>query len=273
MPELPEVETVVRGLRDLVRGKRLGQVRVWRPEIIESDAREFETLTSGRSVQEVARRGKWIEIHLEGGLTVLAHLRMTGRFSLVAAGEPRGHHDHLEWPLPGLKSALRFADIRRFGRFRLLPTVEVDAYLDRRGFGPEPFAVTCREFSLRLGQGIRPIKSALLDQRVVAGIGNIYADEILFASRIHPRTPVRRLSQARRARLHACMQSTLHRAIAARGTTLVNFAAPDGLPGGFASQLQVFRRTGEPCFSCGRAVSRLRLAGRSTHYCGRCQRP
>ncbi len=272
MPELPEVETVVRGLREALVDRRFLAPQVWRPEVIESDLREFESRAAFHTVNDVTRRGKWILVRLDSGDTVMAHLRMTGRFSVVDADAPRGRHDHLQWPLAGEGRALRYTDIRRFGRFRLLATDQVEPYLAQRGFGPEPFAVTGEEFARRLGHGERPVKSALLDQRVVSGIGNIYADEILFAARIHPRTPVRRLSGARRERLHACMQTLLARAIDARGTTLSNFAALDGRAGEFAAQLSVFRRTGLPCPECGHAVSRVKLSGRSTHFCGRCQK-
>lgn len=272
MPELPEVETVVRGLRKALQSQRLGGPVLWRSDIIESDPREFERLTTGRRVQGVARRGKWILIHLEGGFTILAHLRMTGRFALVASEAERGAHDHLQWPLHGGDRALRFSDVRRFGRFRLLQTAQVERYLSLRGFGPEPFEVDAAEFSRRLGRGFRPIKSALLDQRVVTGIGNIYADEILFAARIDPRTPVHKLGPIRRARIHGCMQEVLRRAIAAEGSSIVNFVSLEGRPGSFATQLAVFRRTGEPCPACGKNVVRVRLAGRSTHFCRRCQR-
>lgn len=272
MPELPEVETVVRGLRRAIRNKRLGRPDLWRTDIIESDPREFGMRTADKSVRDVARRGKWILIHLEGGATILAHLRMTGRFAVVEAASARGTHDHLQWPLLGGRQALRFSDVRRFGRFRLLATAEVENYLKSRGFGPEPFEIEPEDFSLRLGSGLRPIKSALLDQRVVSGIGNIYADEILFAARIDPRTPVHRLGLVRRTRIHGCMQDILRRAIAACGTTISNFVSLEGLSGAFASELLVFRRTGEPCKVCGTRVGRVRLAGRSTHFCRRCQR-
>ena len=272
MPELPEVETVVRGLREVLLNRRLLAPRVWSPEVIESDVRAFKKRTAHRNVADVRRHGKWIRVELDSGDTVLAHLRMTGRFSTPDLDTPRGRHDHLQWPLDEDDRALRYSDVRRFGRFRLLPTSDVESYLEQRGFGPEPFDVSPAEFARRLGSGERPIKSALLDQRVVAGIGNIYADEILFAARIHPRTPVRRLSGKRRDLLHDCMQKLLRSAIVHRGTTFVNFAAVDGRAGEYATRLSVFRRTGLPCPTCGRAVSRLRLSGRSTHFCGRCQR-
>lgn len=263
---------MVRGLRASVRGRKLGSPALWRPDIVESDVALFAAETAGRTVQEVERRGKWILFRLSGSRTVLAHLRMTGRFRVVAPGEPKDRHDHLQWPL-GNGEALRFSDVRRFGRFRLLATPEVESYLTRRGFGPEPLEVTFDEFARRLGGGRRPIKSALLDQRVVSGIGNIYADEILFAARISPLAPVSRLSEARRLRLFGCMQTILRRAIECSGTTIANFISMDGRPGDFGAHLAVFRRTGSPCPRCGRAVRRLRLAGRSTHYCGLCQRP
>lgn len=271
MPELPEVETVVRGLRSALRNRCLGTPEIWRPDLIEGGLRPFVRSARG-PVTDVVRRGKWILIRLENQFTILSHLRMTGRYSLVEAGAPRGPHDHLQWPFHSETGALRYTDVRRFGRFRLLATAKVEAYLAGRGFGPEPFQVNPPEFALRLGHGQRSIKAALLDQRVVAGIGNIYADEILFAAKVDPRTPVHRLSGRRRERVHACMQQVLCEAILECGTSFVSFVGLEGRRGSFATRLAVFRRTGLPCPACGRPVERTKISGRSTHYCRRCQR-
>jgi formamidopyrimidine-DNA glycosylase len=272
MPELPEVETVVRALRRHIQGRKLRRLRIWQPAVIESDLRQFRRAAANTTVHAIRRRGKWIVLDLEQGHAVLAHLRMTGRFRIVQSGTTRDRHDHLEWWLDGGGQRLRFNDPRRFGRMQLIASRDVEPYLRHRGWGPEPFAIAPAEFYQRLGRGQRSIKAALLDQRVVAGLGNIYADESLFAAGLDPRTPTARIGPMRARRLHQVMLKILTRAIAMEGTTLATYVSPDSQPGRFMTQLQVFRRTGEPCPRCGRAIRRVRLAGRSTHFCSRCQR-
>ena len=272
MPELPEVETVVRGLRKALTGRRLARLSLWQPVVVESDAAAFRKNTRNVDVRALRRRGKWILLDLANRHTVLAHLRMTGKFSVVEATTPRERHDHLQWTLDDGTFVLRFNDQRRFGRFRLVPTFDVESFLQSRGWGPEPFDISRAEFALRLGRSRRSMKAALLDQRVVAGLGNIYADEILFAAGIHPATPTIRVGPARRERVYTAMQDILTRAIAACGTSLQNFVAVDQRPGSFRQELCVFRRDGKPCPTCGATVSHTRLVGRSTHYCPRCQR-
>lgn len=272
MPELPEVETVVRGLRTALKGNRLRHARVHHPDVIDSDVESFIQATSQALVIDVRRRGKWIVIDLCDKVSILAHLRMTGRFLIVPRTTPLEKHDHVEWLVEPARVRLRYNDVRRFGRMRIVVTAKLEEYLKQRGWGPEPFDVDAPEFAERLGRGSRSIKSALLDQSVVSGLGNIYADEILFAARIDPRTPTRRIGPKRLARIHLAMIETLRRAIDARGTSLQNYVSVDGSEGSFGNSLQVFRRQGQRCCRCGHTIRRVRLAGRSTHYCARCQR-
>lgn len=263
---------MVRALRARLVGRILGHLRVWHAQVLETPEATLRRRTDGARVTAARRRGKWILLDLHNGETILAHLRMTGRLTVFEGDAPEERHDHLQWRLDGGPACLRFNDQRRFGRFRLVPTSDVEAYLTGRGFGPEPFDVTPAEFHTRLGRGTRSVKAALLDQSVVAGIGNIYADEALFHARIDPRLPTARLGALRAGRLHAAMNAVLLQAIGARGTSLRNYQTPDGEKGGFQHELAVFRRTGSPCPACGHRVRRIRLAGRSTHYCPSCQK-
>jgi formamidopyrimidine-DNA glycosylase len=272
MPELPEVETVVRALHRQLAGRRLTHPHVWKPEIIESGRRQFLNATANVKVERVRRRGKWILIDLATGQTILAHLRMTGRFAIVDNGAPREKHDHLEWTLDDGRQRLRFNDLRRFGRFRIVATPEVEDYLQSRGWGPEPLEIDTASFHQRLGRGKRSVKAALLDQSVVAGLGNIYVDEILFAAGIDPRSSAGKIGPARALRIHTTMINILVDAIRACGTSLRNYASIDGTLGEYKEQLRVFRKDGSPCPKCGRAIRRIKLAGRSTHFCARCQR-
>lgn len=272
LPELPEVETVVRGLRAALKGTTLCHAQVHHPAVVDSDIDSFVKTTSQALVIDVRRRGKWILIDLADGVSILAHLRMTGQFLIVPCTTPLKKHDHVEWRIEPTQVSLRYNDVRRFGRMRIVVTEDLEAYLTQKGWGPEPFDVDAREFADRLGKGSRSIKSALLDQSVVAGLGNIYADEILFAARIDPRTPTRRIGLKRSARVHEAMIETLRRAIDAKGTSLRNYVSVEGTSGSFSHSLQVFRRQGSPCPRCGHTIRRVRLSGRSTHYCARCQR-
>ncbi len=272
MPELPEVETVVRALHARLAGRTLRRPQVWQPVVVESDLTEFLRVTDGARVEAVRRRGKWILVDVKHDLTMLAHLRMTGRFRFVAASSPREKHDHLEWQLSSPRGCLRYHDMRRFGRFRIVSRAEVESHLTALGWGPEPFDLAPAEFAARLGKSKRPIKAALLDQSVVAGLGNIYADEILYGAGIHPRTPTARIGPRRAGRMHRVMIDVLRRAIVARGVSLTNYVSVDGAPGASRQELQVFRRQGEPCPRCGRTIRRIRISGRSTHYCSLCQR-
>lgn len=272
MPELPEVETVVRGLRERIAGRRLSHLHIWQPLIIEGGVEEFKRHATRVTVDTIRRRGKWILIDLHNRRTILAHLRMTGRFTIVSDGTPRAKHDHLEWRLDSGPERLRFNDMRRFGRFRVLMTPTVEDHLTALGWGPEPLAISAAAFADRLGRGKRSIKAALLDQGVVAGIGNIYADEILFAAKVDPRTPTTKIGRTRAERIHAAMQEILQQAIVARGTTMRNYVGLDGRSGGFRQKLKVFNREDEACPQCQRPIRRIRLVGRSTHFCSRCQR-
>lgn len=272
MPELPEVETVVRALRERLVGRALDHLSVWHPQVLETPETSLRHATDGARVTAARRRGKWILLDLHNGHTILVHLRMTGRLTVLESNGPPERHDHLQWLLDCGPACLRYNDPRRFGRFRLVPTPDIEMYLAGRGFGPEPLEIDAAEFHRRLGKGTRSIKAALLDQSVVAGIGNIYADETLFGAGIDPRLPTSRLGPVRAQRIHAAMTRVLTRAIALCGTSLRNFQAPDGAKGGFQRELAVFRRTGAPCPSCGHLVRRVKLAGRSTHFCPCCQK-
>ncbi len=279
LPELPEVETVVRGLRPLLVGRTFARVGVFAPaaSIVVSPSLapgRLETLLPGRTVTAVERRGKNILIRLSGRLTLWVHLKMTGRFRIAAPTAPRQRHDLVLFDLEGGDGRqLRFHDPRRFGRLRLYPDAELDLQPGLAGLGPEPLEITAEAFVARCRRRARAIKPALLDQSFLAGIGNIYADEALHRSRIHPARLTSSLARRKLVALHTHLRELLQRAIAFEGTTLVNFAGVEGRPGGFRDLLRVYGREGEPCEHCGAPIVRRRLGARSAHFCPRCQRP
>jgi formamidopyrimidine-DNA glycosylase len=273
VPELPEVETVVRDLRPHLAGRRIASVEVSRFALRRPWSAEWPAALLGKRVCDIGRRGKWIVAGLDGGLYLLLHLGMTGNLVVTAARAPRPPHTHLVLGLDRGGRQLRFTDIRRFGSASLFASQEeVEQFFSAAGLGPEPFALDPRYWRERLAGTARTLKAVLLDQRMVAGVGNIYADESLFASRLHPARLGRELDAAEAGRLRRAIVAVLNRAIDMRGSSIRNYVGGSGLKGEFQEEFSVYGRTGKPCVRCRTAVERIRLAGRATHFCPRCQR-
>ena len=264
MPELPEVETVVTTLRPKVVGKVIVAVVSVRQDILTPADLDLSHCLRGRAFRSVGRRGKRIVCTLDDGNRFYVHLGMTGQLSVVAPDTPLPPHTHLELDLGGTR--LRFRDPRRFGG---VWWVGADAPDEK--MGPEPLGMRPAELLKRLGGTTRAVKNALLDQRLVAGLGNIYVDEALHGAGIHPLTPADRLSAEQVGRLSRSIKATLRRAIRHRGSTLRDYLDADGSAGGFQRLHRVYDREGEPCARCRTAIERIVLGGRSTHFCPRCQ--
>lgn len=272
MPELPEVETVVRGLRQHVVGRTVTAVAVnWHKTVQGLSPDAFAAALIGRRFVEAGRRGKYIVLALDDSAYLTIHLRMTGRLLFLPVSAGPAPYTRLVWTLDNGHS-LHFADLRKFGRVALLHAAALDT-LDAK-LGPEPLdALTPTDLAARLSRRSIAIKSALLDQSVVAGIGNIYADEALFRSGIDPQRPASSLASAEIDRLCTAIHDVLTAAVARHGTTLSDeqFVGLQGRMGENQGYLSVFRRTGQPCPQCGAPVQRIRLGGRSTHFCANCQ--
>ena len=278
MPELPEVETVRRGLARAMEGRRIDGVRVARRDLRRPLPADFEQRLTGRTVTSVGRRAKYLTVRLDDGGVLLAHLGMSGRMIVDESGAgPHGlaDHEHVTFVL-GNRTFVRFADPRRFG---MMDWVAEGALADHpliAHLGPEPTGTDfdgARLWGLLEGRRT-PIKAALLDQRVVAGLGNIYVCESLFQSGISPRRLAANVGPVRAGRLARAIRETLDSAIEAGGSTLRDHAAPDGELGYFQHRFRVYGREGEPCpgCDCGGAVRRIVQSGRSTFYCARRQR-
>lgn len=272
MPELPEVETIVRGLVSRLKGAELGPVRLLFPPLLRRAAPAGLAVLEGKRVLEVGRRGKMILIACEGGWTLVFHLKMTGQLLLARPSDPVDKHTRLLIPLPGRGLELRFLDVRKFGFLCCLGPGFAASAPELEGLGPEPLQTGRAAFAGRLHGRKGRIKSLLLDQRVLAGIGNIYADEILFRARIHPLTPAAALGEAGLETLRRSVRAVLRRAIALKGSTIRDYRGPDGDPGDFQSMHNVYGREGKPCRLCGATVRRIRVGGRSTFFCPICQR-
>jgi len=274
VPELPAVETVVRHLRSCLSERRLACVRQtsrqalrrrWRPV--------WSAAVAGQRVESLTRRGKWILVALENKAVLVFHLGMTGQLTVVPAATPRADHTHLIFDLDGDDEQLRFRDIRRFGSVTLFPTQSaLDDFFARSRLGPEPFDVPAKYWRACFLGSQRCLKAVLLDQRVVAGVGNIYADESLFEARLHPTRLACNLDKAEADRLRRAVATVLRRAIERRGSSIRNYVGGSGLQGEYQNEFRVYGRTGEPCPCCRTAIESLRVAGRSSHYCPRCQK-
>jgi formamidopyrimidine-DNA glycosylase len=273
VPELPEVETVRRRLAPLLEGRRLEHVaitdpRLTRPHDPFETARELE----GERIAEIDRRGKYLIVRFESGRALLIHLRMTGSLRHAPAGTlPDDAHRRAVVTLDD-GSDVAYRDVRRFGTWLLLEPSEVDPYLEMK-VGPEPLARSYRVRHLveRLGGRRAPIKAALLDQRTVAGVGNIYADEALWRARVHPLTPAAALTADEVKAVHSAVRAVLSAGIRRQGSTLRDYQLPDGSSGTAQDRFKVYGRGGSPCLRCGTPIDKIRVAGRGTWYCPSCQ--
>ena len=278
MPELPEVETVLRGIKRRVVGRRLGLAEVLHPQIIVGSPEEFVWEVSGRRVASAQRKGKAIAMELEprngreisDSQFLLIRLGMTGQFTVNPGSAPLEPHTHARLPLDDGREEIRYRDVRRFGRLRICTRKEVETVLGT--MGPDAPEISRSEFISALNGRRGPIKSWLMNQQMLAGLGNIYADEALFLAHINPLIPAGRLSARAAERLRLAVQKVLKQAVERQGTTFRDYLNIDGEAGNYAMRLRVYQRTGRPCRRCGTPIRRVVIAGRSSHYCPRCQK-
>ena len=276
MPELPEVETVVRGLRAALPGRTVTALRLGKTDFIE-DVERLERALPGARFEEVRRFGKFIGLKLAGGAAhngdagagwLLVHLGMTGQFVVCGAASPERPHTHVFMSLDDTRE-LRYTDVRRFGQMRVVGPEEFSAFLGK--LGNEPLEVTFKAFSTAIGRAAM-IKALLLNQSVLRGIGNIYADESLWRARIHPRRQGASLSPAERRALYAAVRKVLEDAIRLRGSSISDFVDSAGSPGEYQRRHRAYGREGEPCFRCRTKLKRIIVAGRSSYFCPHCQK-
>lgn len=277
MPELPEVETIVRGLRDLLLGRRIVEIRLGKTDFMD-DPRALAESLPGTRIAGVTRLGKFICLELIPGgpdadsekrLYLHVHLGMTGQLTLREPGCPASPHTHVFLALDDGRE-LRYTDIRRFGRMALVGESRVAGFRSR--LGCEPLEIPFEQFRARLGGRRARIKALLLDQRVFRGLGNICADEILFRAEIHPARLASKLSRSQMARLHRAVREVLSEAIHLRGSSISDYVDAEGNPGEFQRRHQVYQREGKACARCGKNIRRVIVAGRSSYFCPRCQR-
>ncbi|MGI8421439.1 MAG: bifunctional DNA-formamidopyrimidine glycosylase/DNA-(apurinic or apyrimidinic site) lyase [Gaiellaceae bacterium] len=273
MPELPEVETIRRRLEPLLVGRRLEWVQIHDSRLVRPlDPVAVTAELQGERVEALDRRGKYLIVRFESGRGLLIHLRMTGSLR-HAAGDalPSDPHRRAVVRLDD-GSDVAYRDVRRFGTWLLLEPGELEPYLEAR-LGDEPLGprFTAVRLAERLTGRRAPLKAALLDQRTLAGMGNIYVDEALWRARIHPLREARGLDPDELRRLHRSIRATLETGIARQGSTLRDYALPDGASGSMQNEFKVYGREGEPCDRCGTPLEKIRVAGRGTWYCPACQ--
>jgi formamidopyrimidine-DNA glycosylase len=274
MPELPEVETIRRRLAPVLEGATIERAEIVDPRLTRPiDPGVVAGALVGERIVALDRRGKYLLWRLSSGRTLVVHLRMTGSLRHAADGElPEDVHRRATLALD-TGAAVGYRDVRRFGTWELLEEDHLRPYLDAR-LGPEPLAgsfTASRLATLAAGR-TTPVKAFLLDQRRIAGVGNIYADEALWRAQIHPLRPAGELAAVEVARLHRALRGVLRKGIERQGSTLRDYVTPDGDGGAMQHEFHVYGRLGEPCDRCGRPIERIVVGGRGTWFCPHCQR-
>jgi len=267
MPELPEVETVRRTLKNFIIGKKIKEIRVHYDKIVVGDTNNFVATLTGQNIRDIDRMGKYLIFILDRD-AFISHLRMEGKYNIVEASKPLNKHEHLSFVFSD-GTELRYQDTRKFGRLELVNKETYHQDLPLCKLGPEPGDADPKEIYTKIHKSSLPIKALLLDQTIIAGIGNIYANEICFSMKMHPLTPGKRISKKRVAELVAVSKEILEQAIAQGGTTIHSFDA-NGITGLFQVQLQVHMQ--KVCAVCNGPITKEMVRGRGTYYCKVCQK-
>ncbi|MCM3717906.1 DNA-formamidopyrimidine glycosylase [Fictibacillus phosphorivorans] len=273
MPELPEVENVKNTLNQFLPGKVIKEVKIfWNNIIKHPETEEFVLRLKGQSFEEVYRRGKFLVFYLNED-SLASHLRMEGKYGLFNSEEPADKHTHVIFSFTD-GTELRYRDVRKFGTMHLYPKGTEENHLPLRTLGVEPLSdsLTAGLMKKLFLKTKRNIKAALLDQTFIAGLGNIYVDEVLFQAKIHPETPANELSIHKLKKLKNAITETLAESVKHGGSTIRSYTNSMGEAGGFQLKLFVYGRKNEPCRICGNEIERMVVAGRGTHICKNCQK-
>ena len=272
MPELPEVETVRRGLEKLILGKTIQSVEVKYPKMIQTDLDAFRQDLPGQEIQSMGRRGKYLLFHLTD-LVLISHLRMEGKYFFYPDEVPFRKHAHVFFHFTD-GSTLVYEDVRKFGTMEVLVPELVDSYFLNKKIGPEPTEAEFKgsAFQAALKKSKKPIKSALLDQKLVAGLGNIYVDEVLYRAKVHPARLGQSLTAPEARAIRKETIAVLAQAVEKGGSTIRSYSNAFGEDGTMQEQHQVYGKTGQPCSRCGSPIEKIQLGGRGTHFCPHCQK-
>jgi len=275
MPELPEVETISRQLKKDIVGKKIVGTKInFKKPIGKISVADFKKLTEGSEIKNVGRRAKLVLIHLSNGQTLIVHLKMTGRLLFVENEVSPNKHTHIIFNFSD-GGKLFFEDWRKFGYVKIIPTKSLDDFFTCEKYGPEPLdkkftAKVLKELLAKKSK--KKIKPLLMDQAFIAGIGNIYAAEACFCAKISPERPAGMIKAGEVKKLHDCIIKILKLAISKHGSSVEAYVDSEGKKGGFVPFLKVYDRVGEKCFRCGGKIKEIRLGGRSTSFCPKCQK-
>ncbi|AKP66769.1 DNA-formamidopyrimidine glycosylase [Companilactobacillus ginsenosidimutans] len=272
MPEMPEVETVRRGLVEQVKNKKIVNVEILYQNLITGNVDEFiETVTNAR-ITNIGRRAKFLLIYLDNGYTIISHLRMEGKYRVSSDESAIDKHSHAIFTLDD-GQMLIYNDVRKFGRMQLWPTATLDSNKSLVKLGPEPLSdsFTFENIKPRIVKHRKDIKTVLLDQSVMSGLGNIYVDEVLWQAKIHPETPANHLTDEDIKIIIDCSNKEIQTAIISGGSTVRSYLDANGHKGTMQDRLKVYGKEGEPCARCGTTIEKIKVGGRGTHFCPKCQ--
>lgn len=269
MPELPEVETVVRTLENLIKNEKIKKVKVYWDNIVVGDVKEFENKLINQSFREFKRLGKYIIFELDD-YALISHLRMEGKYYVYQQSEAKAKHCHVIFEFESLKQ-LHYVDTRKFGKMELV-LKQKNYCIKNLGFEPWDNAYNLSYFKQYIKNLKQPVKALLLDQSFVAGIGNIYADEILFLSKVHPEKQAKELNDEQMLEIIKNTRLVLEKAIKLGGTTIRSYTSSLGVTGRFQNHLNVHQKAGEPCVFCGNSIKKIKVKTRGTYYCPHCQK-
>lgn len=269
---MPEVETVRRGLNSQVKGKKITNVEIRYPDLITGDVSQFIEFVTGATITDVGRRAKFLLIHLNNGYTIISHLRMEGRYRISTDPSAIDKHSHAIFTLDNGQKMI-YNDVRKFGRMQLWNTDDLDNNKSLQKLGPEPLSKTFTFAVLkpRIMRHHKDIKTVLLDQSVMSGLGNIYVDEVLWRAKIHPQTPANHLSDTDIQNIIELSNQEMKRAIEAGGSTIRSYIDATGHKGNMQNSLMVYGKEGTPCPRCGTNIVKIKVGGRGTHFCPTCQ--
>ena len=273
MPELPEVETVRQGLRNLIIGKIIKDIKIYYEGIIEyPSVKDFKCKIRNQRINDVDRYGKWLIFVLDD-YYLLSHLRMEGKYNIKNSGDKLNKHEHVVFIMDD-NTELRYMDVRKFGKMHLIEKDKIKTMGPLLELGLEPWDknLTINYLNKKYSKKRLPIKSVLLDQSIIVGIGNIYADEILFLSGINPLVKAKDLSDDEIEKIIINTKGVLEKAIAEGGTTIRTYSSVGGIHGSFQQELNVHTKEGEQCSICGNVIKKIKVGGRGTYYCDKCQK-
>jgi len=269
---MPEVETVRRGLISQVKGRKITNVEIRYQNLITGDVGQFKEFVTGTTITDIGRRAKFLLIHLDNGYTIISHLRMEGRYKISADPSAIDKHSHAIFTLDNGQKMI-YNDVRKFGRMQLWNTDDLENNKSIQKLGPEPLsaAFTFNNLKPRIMRHRKDIKTVLLDQSVMSGLGNIYVDEVLWKVKIHPETPANHLNDTDIQNIIEVSNEEMKKAIASGGSTVRSYVDATGHKGNMQNSLKVYGKEGTPCPRCGTDIEKIKVGGRGTHFCPKCQ--